>query len=150
MGLAVPSSANADRTLTLSSASRTATWEAAPSAWLDVVPAVNLVRCADPVVMCDETLLKVAAPGGLSVEVRHHIGPYEPPYVGFRVRVYRSDVDGARGPVVAESHDYSKAATVSRAGLTSDYYLVELSWSQGAGGFTARATLTPRAAQRQR
>lgn len=142
--LSAPASAAPDRTVRLSGESRTASWTTDLSASATSgVPAAQLVAyCSEAVLDCDETVMHIAARGALTIAVTRG-GPVYAPYMGWSVRLYRSDATGKRGAFVDYDANYDHSGSTTIADLTPGHYLAEISWGDGVGELEVTASLQP-------
>jgi hypothetical protein len=139
--LAVPSSAAPDRSFTLSSDARSASWSSpvnAGSYVYAVAAAEPPLRCAQD---CDETLLRLTRTGTLRLDVTAR-GPLTAPDVTYlHLIVYRSDAKGSRGKELGSAATPSAHLTLRN--LPAGFYLAEVAWREGVSSVDGAATFAP-------
>ncbi|MFN2624806.1 MAG: hypothetical protein ABR520_01825, partial [Mycobacteriales bacterium] len=136
-------SAAPDRSVKLSRDSRTASWtgDTGVGTYLGSPgPYERTTRCLEAVHGCDETLLRITAPGALTLRVEIDPSRAIPYWSSLRVNLYRSDASGRIGK--PEPYKQGRdGKTVER--VTPGYYLVEVEYMEGPGNYSATATLRP-------
>jgi hypothetical protein len=141
--LAVPSSAAPEHTATLSRDTRTASW----TSDFRIGPYFGEpFDCGEPHLGCDEMLIRLAAPGALTIRATQGVPATRAVDGDLIVDLYRSDAAGTVGKRLTVSKKRSADSnTISARDLPAGFYLVEVKWYDLTfGDYTGRATLVPR------
>jgi hypothetical protein len=140
-----PAAPAADRELTVSAAGQ-AVWQGRSALSTALFDPATLTPCgATQADVCDTTLLHVEGTGTLSLR----LAQVDAGTPDVDLYVYRSDVSGLAGPLVAVSNGPGPGETVHLAGATGSYLVAGVSFAMGpagfASGFAGTAALLPRA-----
>lgn len=140
--LASGASAAPDRSLVLSRDSRTASWTSEVHVGkytYSSPPTEPVTHC---LTRCDETLIKLGAPGVLQITVTQQGPLTSKDFYYTRYTLYRSDAAGHKIRVT-DSSRCAAGQPGSCWNSSAGFYLFEVEWEEGVGSYSGTATLTP-------
>jgi len=140
--VAAPSFAAPERSITLTSDARTASW----TSDFRIGPYFGeSVGCNRDALGCETTLIRLSRRGGLSVTTTQSV-PTDDVDGRLILDLFRSDADGTAGTLIpVKEQSAGGTQSISVGPLAAGYYLLEVKWFDFAvGDYTGAAAFVPR------
>jgi hypothetical protein len=133
--VAVPALAAPDYNATLSASVTSFAWDGGPGTSAEKTEALEYTPCGSPNHHCEDLLLKLEAPGALTVEVIDAAEGEDPgdPVNShdLDIQLFESDASGTPGKQLAATESTASNEKITKKGMKAGFYLVRVDFFRG-------------------